>query len=117
MTFLSFDNDDVGHRKSNKYLKEGKKVFLWNKLMNDLAKKELDPSRFKVWFKTNIKDMNKLMQCLNIHYKDLDKYFSDDVFDTFYTVYDKTYRSKKTVKEPTPMGSINWDTITRDLKK
>jgi hypothetical protein len=91
-----FDNDDVGKRKAHEWLKKGFKVFLWEKYINTLAKKQDDPHAFKIWFKDNIKDLNKLMQELPTDWKKLEPYFSNNVFDTLYLNYTK---NNKTIKE------------------
>lgn len=89
-----FDNDYIGKRKSVEWLKKGFNVFLWEKLVNDLAKKDNDPHRFKRWFNNNIKDLNKLMQIYPMHWKEFNKYFSNDVFDTIYINYEKKIEKK-----------------------
>lgn len=79
-----FDNDIKGKKSSLYWLKRGYSVFLWEKLINDLSKLHLDPYQFKQWFNDNIKDINDLVFKLNIHYKELEKYFSSSLFDTIY---------------------------------
>jgi len=91
-----FDNDDVGKRKSHEWLKKGFNVFLWEKYINTLAKKQDDPHAFKIWFNKNIKDLNKLMQELPTNWKDLEPYFSSNPFDTLYLNYAKYNKNKKT---------------------
>lgn len=92
---LFFDNDNIGKRKSHEYFKKGYKVFLWEKLIDDLAKNTIDPYKYKIWFNNEIKDLNKLYKVLHIHYNDLDKYFSNDKIDTIYLNYKYIKKEKK----------------------
>jgi hypothetical protein len=108
-----FDNDNVGKRKSDEYLKKGHSVFLWEKLRDDLSKKTNDPHKYKKWFDGNIKDLNKLIKTVKIHYTELDKYFSNDKFDTIYLNYEK---KKKYIKYHKPTHNINWDMKISNLK-
>lgn len=108
-----FDNDNIGKRKSTEWLKKGFKVFLWEKLVNDLATKEKDPHAFKNWFNYNIKDLNKLQQVFNIHYTKLYKYFSNDIFDTMYISYEK--QKKKPVQEKN-IHNIDWNFKINEIK-
>lgn len=101
-----FDNDEPGIRKTKKMLSQGKTVFLWRKLYDDLAKgnyayrNELN----------NIKDINKLVQLLdnpNIYYDlNLENYFSKDQFDMIY-LEDKPRKVKTGMKTQ----SSEWDNI------
>ncbi len=93
-----FDNDNIGKRKSYEWLKKGFNVFLWEKLRNDLAKKELDPHVFKKWFDLEIKDLNKLMQIFPMHYKEFNKYFSTNMFDSIYINYEKQKKKEEPIK-------------------
>jgi hypothetical protein len=108
-----FDNDNIGKRKSAEYLKKGFNVFLWEKLINDLAKKDIDPHAFKKRFNSTIKDLNKLMQVFNIHYTELDKYFSDNVFDMLYINYEKKYIKQIQEKK---IHNINWQEKISNIK-
>lgn len=112
-----FDNDDVGRRKSLEWLKKGFKVFLWEKLVNDLSKKSGDPQLFKLRFNRDIKDLNKLMQVMPMNWKSLVKYFSNDPFDTLYLNFAKKDFKKKSVKHENNIYTINWDKQIQDLKK
>jgi len=89
-----FDNDNIGKRKSDKWLKKGFNVFLWEKYINHLAKDNIDPHTFKRWFNLNIKDMNSLMKHLPTDYKNLLPFFSIDKSDTIYLNYEKKYKKK-----------------------
>jgi hypothetical protein len=102
-----FDNDEPGIRKAKKMLEQGKTVFLWRKLYDDLSKgdyiyrNELN----------KIKDINRLVQFLdnsNIYYDlNLEKYFSKDRFDMIY-LEDKPRNKKSTGK---PSLNTEWDNI------
>lgn len=112
-----FDNDNIGKRKSQEWLKKGFKVFLWEKLINDLAKKDNDPHTFKIRFNNNIKDLNKLMQMIPMNYKNLLKYFSNDKFDSLYLNFEKKQFKKKPEKQENNIYKINWDQQITDLRK
>jgi len=113
-----FDNDDIGKRKSQEWLKKGFKVFLWEKLINDLAKKDIDPHVFKMRFNTNIKDLNKLMQVLPMNWKDLLKYFSNDKFDALYLNFEKKKFGKQNIKlKENNLYKIDWNKQIHELKK
>jgi hypothetical protein len=110
-----FDNDDIGKRKSNDWLKKGFNVFLWEKLINDLSKKDKDPHAYKKWFNLNIKDLNKLMQVIPIHWKELNKYFSTSQFDSLYLSFEKKQKFKKHVEEIN-IHKVDWDKKIKELK-
>lgn len=112
-----FDNDDIGKRKSNDWLKKGFKVFLWEKLINDLAKKESDPHAFKIRFNTTIKDLNKLMQVMPMNWKELNRYFSDNRFDSLYLNFEKKPFKKKQEKKENNIYKIDWQKQIDELKK
>jgi len=88
-----FDNDEPGIRKAKKMLEQGKCVFLWRKLFDDIDKG--DYKYRKILEET--KDMNKLVQLLNnanIYFDlHLDNYFSRDKFDLIY-LKDKEKKKK-----------------------
>lgn len=107
-----FDNDNIGKRKSHEWLKKGFKVFLWEKLCNDLCKKAKDPHAYKKWFNNNIKDLNRLMQLCPMHWKKLLQYFSNSPFDTLYLTYTK--KKPKEIKENN-IHIINWDQKIKEL--
>lgn len=107
-----FDNDNIGKKKSQDWLKKGFKVFLWEKLVNDLAKKEGDPHVFKRWFNANVKDLNKLMQVMPMHWKELNKYFSSSTFDILYLNFEK--KKIKPVYENN-IHNIVWQKKINDL--
>lgn len=93
-----FDFDNVGQRNALKYLKDGYKVFIWEKLLEDLAKKEIDPYRYIKWFKRNINDLNDLMLKTNLRWFDLKDYFSDNLVDIMFIKFEK-YKKYKTKSE------------------
>jgi len=89
------DQDNVGIRKSQTLLEQGYKVFLWQKLVEDLLKNKKDKYVAKKYL-IKIKDLNKLVQEIKDMEKfkkiNLQKYFSNDVFDKLYldeTLYPK----------------------------
>jgi len=94
-----FDNDDIGKRKSLEWLKKGFRVFLWEKLVYDMAKEQKDPYLFINWFNSNIKDLNAFMKIYLISYKKLYKYFSNDVSDTYWINFKKYIKKSKQIKE------------------
>lgn len=104
-----FDNDNIGKRKAKKYLLMGYKVFLWEKLINHLSKKHLDKYQYKIWFNNNITDLNKLMMLENIHYSELEQFFSNDKFDIRYINI-----NKENIKPQIKENNIN--NIINDLK-
>lgn len=106
-----FDNDNTGKKKSIEYIKKGRTVFLWEKLITDLSKKEENPYEFIIWFNNTIKDLNALMKYKPIHWKTLEKYFSNNKFDSFYInpIYSKPIKENNLFR--------NWDIDIKELKK
>jgi len=102
-----FDNDDPGIRKAKKMLEQGRCVFLWRKLFDDIDKGDY---RYREVLE-NTKDMNKLVQLLdnpNIYYDlNLEKYFSRDKFDMIY-VKDKP-KKKKISNNTNSFDLLNFD--------
>jgi len=82
-----FDQDQVGIDKSLKMLEKNNKVFLWQRLVEDLIKNKKDKYIAKK-YATKIKDLNKLVQEMKntdpYNKLKLDKYFSKDHFDKLY---------------------------------
>jgi uncharacterized short protein YbdD (DUF466 family) len=85
-----FDQDYVGVKKSLSMLEKGHKVFLWQKLNENIIKNKKDKyeaNRYMI----NIKDLNKLVQEMkntNPYTKlKLNEYFSKDYFDKLYLDY------------------------------
>ena len=79
-----FDNDQAGFIKSEQKIRKNGRVFLWNKLFDDIAKKKNAKDYDKFIYKiSKIKDMNKLNEIVpNATWKlKLDNYFSSDVLD------------------------------------
>ena len=109
-----FDNDNKGKRKAIIWLKKGYSVFLWEKLINDLAKDAKDVYIFKKWFNRNITDLNKLMKLYPLHWKKLEKYFSNNIYDMLYINYDKEIKSY--IKENN-IHNINWDITKNNITK
>jgi len=84
-----YDYDKPGMYTSLKMINKGQKVFLWEKLFEDLIKDKKDP--YTLYNKLiNIKDLNKLAEIVNDPYKTLKlhKYFSIDTFDKKYIKFD-----------------------------
>lgn len=99
-----FDNDEPGIRKAKKMLEQGKTVFLWRKLIDDLSKGDYAYRNTL----EHTKDMNRLVQLLNnpnIYYDlNLENYFSKDRFDMIYVKDIKREKPKK-------IQSSEWDNI------
>lgn len=90
------DNDDVGKKKSYEYLKQGYKVFIWERLIKDLASKEVDPYNWTKIFNRHIKDINDLMLNTDLKWYDIQKYFSNDPIDILNINFKiETYKEKK----------------------
>jgi len=90
-----FDNDMVGIKKAITMLGKGYKVFLWQKLIEDLIKNKKDKHEAKK-YAMKIKDLNQMVQKINnidtFKKINLNKYFSNDLFDKIYlndTLYPK----------------------------
>ncbi|MDY0270320.1 hypothetical protein [Trichloromonas sp.] len=83
-----YDNDKAGFNKSQKMLKDGHKVFLWNKFFIDLLKKHKgNKKELAKKLKEEIKDFNKLSQKFKKPLYEIfnfDQYFSDDNLDKIY---------------------------------
>jgi len=79
-----FDNDGPGLRKAKKMLEQGKCVFLWKKMIDELSKGDYS-LRHNL---ENIKDINQLVIFYdnpNIYFDlNLEQYFSRDKFDMIY---------------------------------
>jgi len=98
-----FDQDNIGVRKAASMLNKGNKVFLWQKLVEDLIRNKKDKYQAKS-YSLKIKDLNKLVQEMKnpdpYTKLKLSKYFSNDLFDKLYlddTLYPKN-EVKKTKK-------------------
>lgn len=77
-----FDNDESGLNKSKKMINDGKRIFLWKKVIQEISKNN---SRLNFYLNKNIKDINKLAEYMedSFIYKNmnLDNYFSIDKLD------------------------------------
>lgn len=93
-----FDQDNVGIRKSLTMLEKGYKVFLWQKLIEDLLKNKNDKYQAKNYL-LKIKDLNRLAQEVKDSDKfnkiDLRNYFSKDIFDKLYLDFTLYPKNKK----------------------
>jgi len=83
-----YDNDKAGFNKSQKMLKSGYRVFLWNKFFIDLLKKHKGNKReMAKKLREEIKDFNLLSQKFKkpvYEVFNLDQYFSNDNLDKIY---------------------------------
>lgn len=83
-----YDNDEAGFKETEKKLKDGRTVFLWNKFFLDMLRKHKgDKAQMAKLLSENIKDFNKLAVKLNKPIHDMfewDKYFSNDIMDKIY---------------------------------
>lgn len=99
MRFI-FDNDGPGIRKSKKMLDQGKCVFLWRKMIDDLSKGDYKLKKAL----EDIKDMNQLVIFYdnpNIYYDlNLEQYFSIDKFDMIYV---------KDIPKKKPLDTLHYD--------
>ena len=95
-----FDQDNIGVRKASEMLDKGYKVFLWQKLVADLLKNKTDKYKAKKYL-LKIKDLNQLVKEINnfetFNKINLQKYFSNDIFDKLYldfTLYPSNQKKK-----------------------
>jgi len=79
-----YDNDEVGHKNAETKIREGRRVFLWKKLFEDIVnqKKSDDPYNL-MWRINKVKDLNTLSELVNDPFTklNLEKYFSLDILD------------------------------------
>lgn len=78
-----FDNDRAGFNKSEEKIKMGGKVFLWNKLFNDIVSKKKGDPYSLLYRISKVKDLNKLAELIPNPYKKMSLYdfFSEDIYD------------------------------------
>lgn len=84
-----YDYDKAGMSMSLKMINKNQKVFLWEKLFEDLVSKKKDP--YTLYNKLiKIKDLNKLAEIVNNPYRTLNlhTFFSIDIFDKKYIKFD-----------------------------
>jgi len=82
-----FDNDDAGFNKSEEKIKEGGKVFLWNKLFDNIVSKKKSGDPHELLYRiSKVKDLNKLNELVPGAFKKLNIYnfFSEDLYDLKY---------------------------------
>ena len=83
-----YDNDAAGNKKTEKMLKEGRVVFLWNKFFMDMLRKHKgNKYQMAKLLSENVKDFNKLAVKINKPIYDMfdwNKYFSNDIMDKIY---------------------------------
>lgn len=114
-----FDYDNAGKRKAKYWLKKGQTVFLWDKFIQDWID-EQDTEYFSTlkWIKNNIKDTNDIFNKMNIRdYKQLLKYFSNDILDIRWIVDDvKPKKDFKNKKESESIYDVDWQYKINQLK-
>lgn len=79
-----FDNDIAGFKKSEEKIREGSRVFLWNKLFEDIVNRKKDKDPDKILYRiSKVKDMNKLNELVPNAYAKLNlkEFFSEDILD------------------------------------
>jgi len=79
-----YDNDKVGNKKTLEKLNDGKPVFLWRKLFNDIVEKKKATDPHKLLYRiSSVKDLNKLAELVPLPYSKLEmyNYFSNDIYD------------------------------------
>jgi len=85
-----YDQDYIGVKTALSMLEKGHKVFLWQKLIDDLLKNKVDKYKAKQYL-LKIKDLNQLVKEINnfdtFRKINLEKYFSNDIFDKIYLDY------------------------------
>lgn len=82
-----YDNDKAGYKKSEKKLKAGFNVFLWEKLFESVVNNKKSDDPFKLYNRiSKIKDLNQLAQIVPRPYSKLglENYFSQDIYDMKY---------------------------------
>lgn len=82
-----FDNDKAGFDKSEEKINENGKVFLWNKLFEDIVSKKKGSDPHQLLHRiSKVKDLNKLAELIPNPYKKLklEEFFSNDVYDLKY---------------------------------
>lgn len=82
-----YDNDYAGFKKSEEKLKGGFKVFLWQKLFDDIISKKRQSDPYQLMYRIKkVKDLNALAVLVNNPYRTLclNTFFSNDVFDMSY---------------------------------
>lgn len=92
-----FDNDDTGKKNTLKLISENKACFLWQKLFEDISKKQVDSHHALHQLVIKIKDLNKLASFFKNPYKELNlsNYFSKDIFDKIFIKYEEEPKKKK----------------------
>jgi len=82
-----FDNDVAGFNKSEEKIKEGGKIFLWKKLLEDIVSKKKTDDPHKLLYRiSKVKDLNKLNELVPDSFRKLElyKFFSEDLYDLKY---------------------------------
>lgn len=79
-----YDNDNTGDKNSAFKIKSGEKVFLWQKLLNNIVDKKKTNDPHKLLYRiSKVKDLNKLAELIPDPFKklNLSEYFSEDEND------------------------------------
>jgi hypothetical protein len=79
-----YDNDEAGFSKSDEKIKSGFKVFLWNKMFEDIVERKKSEDPYTLMHRiSQVKDLNKLSQLVPNPYAKLEliNYFSKDIYD------------------------------------
>ena len=79
-----FDNDDAGFKKSEEKIKSGFKIFLWQKLFENIVDKKKAQDPYSLMHRISlVKDLNKLAELVPDPYKklNLQEFFSNDIYD------------------------------------
>jgi len=82
-----YDNDYAGFKKAEEKMKAGFKVFLWQKLFDDIVSKKKASDPYQLMYRiSKVKDLNALAILVNNPYKTLsmNSFFSNDVYDMAY---------------------------------
>lgn len=97
-----FDNDKAGFDKSEEKLKKGGRVFLWNKLFEDIVSKKRGSDPHQLLNRiSKVKDLNKLAEITPNPFKklNLSNFFSEDMYDLRYLPKIKNKRIKDSSKD------------------
>ena len=82
-----FDNDLAGNLKSEEKIKNGHKVFLWNKLFEDIVNRKYKEDPYKLLYRiSKVKDLNQLSMVIENPFSSLslEHYYNKDIMDLRY---------------------------------
>jgi hypothetical protein len=92
-----YDNDPAGYKKAEEKIKSGWKIFLWNKLFQDIVEKKGPQDPYGLMHRiSQVKDLNKLAELVQDPFRKLGltNFFSKDIYDLKWLpkkVYNKKY--------------------------